>query len=243
MDYTISEASCSNLVREFIRTLASRVKHDIESGKTRLTLVDVVKLASEFIEKHGSCNTPLGSAYLVFLFGQLDSLNKIVFDKSIEAMSAHLENVAEEIYSILSLMLTRYALHEINLINNVAAILRSGMSLDDERVVRLLSIVEPLIFATIARYLAVVYLVSVTPSERLSRMTVHLERAVSGYMTEEERAFTAIKFYVNMVVEQVEPASGGSDAGEASEDNRGYPAETRSCRLLCDSAPPGRRTR
>jgi len=226
MDYTVSEANCSNLVREFIKTLASRVKHDIESGKPHLILVDVVKLASEFIEKHGSCNTPQGSAYLVFLSGQLDSLNKIVFDKSMEAMSAHLENIAEEVYSILSIMLTRYALHEINLINNVAAILRSEMRPNSERAIRLLSIVEPFIFAAIARYLAIVYLVSVTPSEHLPHMTVSLERVVSGYMTEEERAFTAIKFYVNMIAAQANPASGGSDAGEASEGNRGYPAET-----------------
>ncbi|WP_143522136.1 hypothetical protein [Pyrodictium delaneyi] len=215
---------CTTLVRDFIRELSRYVKRDIEQGSIQLSLTDIVRLAIEFTETHGGCDTPRGQAYLVFLFGQMDSLNKIVFDKAMEAMSAHLEKVPEEVYATLSIIMTRYAMHEINLVDNVASLLRTGLELGGEPLERLLGMVEPILFAAVARFLAVAELVSNTPSSELQRTVASIEQVISHYMYEEGRALTAIKFYMDMILSGTpQLIVGDSDDGkEATEDNSGH---------------------
>jgi len=214
-------ADCTTLVKDFIRELSRYVKRDIEQGGIQLSLTDIVRLAIEFTETHGGCDTPRGQAYLVFLFGQMDSLNKIVFDKAMEAMSAHLERVPEEVYATLSIIMTRYALHEINLVDNIASLLRTGLRLGRESLERLLGTVEPILFAAVARFLAVAELVSDTPSSELQRTIASIEQVISHYMHEEGRALTAIKFYMDMILSNTPQLIVG-DSGvekEATEDD------------------------
>lgn len=186
---------CASIVQGFIERLALQVKRDLEAGTPQLTLAKTVEAAISYAREHGACGRPSRQPYHAYLMSQFNALNRLILDKSMEALSAHLERLGDDVYSAFSILLTRYAMHEIRLIDYAASMLRSTLEQGVDALEAVISILEPLVFAAAARYLAAMYAISSLPSEEVLRLAASLERIIAAYMDEENQAFASLQLY------------------------------------------------
>ncbi len=184
-----SEKECSQVVEGFIARLAGLVASDVESGEPGLRIGRVLEEAYLYASTRGNClayTSGLGLEEL--LRRELESLAKLALDAVMEALSVHMEKVGEELHAELSGLLTGYATHLARIVVVILEAMRQGV----DRVV--LQALEPLVFASAARLLAVARLVRSTPTEKLPEILPGLRRAVQTYIAEEDE-FIANVFY------------------------------------------------
>ena len=165
-------AECIRRIDVFINLISSLVARDISEGTPRLSVDDVLQLAQELASREGSCDvsTPLRHVY--------QTAAKLAVDKAMEALSMHMENLDEQSYAALSHIVTMYAFH----VARLAASALELASMDKETV---LEAFEPIVFASLARVMALARTVSSISPEDLTRLIPALEAVVTGYVAEE----------------------------------------------------------
>lgn len=166
---------CVRRVDEFVSVLASLVARDVREGAPRLTVGDVLRLAQES-SRDGGCGAdiPLKHVYQVAA--------KLAVDKAMEALSTHMESLDEHSYAALSHIVTMYAFHTARLAAS-ALELASMEGVDSGEAV--LEAFEPVVFASLARVMALARAVATMESSELAKLTQALERVVAGYVSEE----------------------------------------------------------
>jgi len=184
-----SESVCRELVEGFIARLAQLVASDVESGDPGLSIGRVLEEAYLYASTRGNCQSMTrGLSLEELLRRELEVLAKLALDAVMEALSVHMEKVSEELHAELSGLLTGYATHLARIVVAVLEAMRQGA---DTLIIQAL---EPLVFASAARLLAVARLVRATPTEKLPELLPGLRRAVQTYIAEEDE-FIANVFY------------------------------------------------
>ncbi len=165
-------AECIRRIDEFINLLSGMVARDVREGRPRLSVGDVLRLAHELASREGPCNVdmPLRHVY--------QAAAKLAVDKAMEALSTHMESIDEQSYAALSHIVTTYAFH----VARIAASALELASMDEETV---LEAFEPVVFASLARVIALARVVSSINPREIPKAIPALEAVVTGYVAEE----------------------------------------------------------
>ena len=167
-------APCIEAAKAFIAELASRIATALEGTSEPPSLRDVAELSQPFLEAASRA----GCSLEITLEQAYQSAAKKALDAVMEALSAHMEEMDEEEYNLLSIVFTRYAFHVARV---AAAALDAGRSAGPEA----LQALEPLVFASLARLLAVTHYVQSLPTRELRRRTQPLVEMINRFIEEE----------------------------------------------------------
>ena len=170
-------------VEKFIENLAQLLLSRIRDNNT-LSLTEVYLYAMSNAKPLDNVPPKL---YGLFLLNQLRRLRDVLLDKAAEAISSHVDRIDNDLmYAELSASIMRYAIHELNLLQTVIDYLERSLkgetSYDTE-------FLEEFIFSTLARFMAVMTLVSRLSTRELEEILNKLTKILDYYIAEELTVF------------------------------------------------------
>ena len=169
---------CRSLVKGFIERIEGLVKRDLREGRPLLRVEDVVNEAVKYVAEYGGCNYTFES-----YDGLYDDVVKLALDSAMEALSQHVESLENDLYNILAMILTHYATHIARLVASVREIAKTSYPLTRF----IYEAVEPLLFASLARLIALSSVVRKAESKDVALILPRLQVLVEGYIDEENR--------------------------------------------------------
>ncbi len=175
-----SSEECVERARRFVELLASRMREALEDAGEPPRLSEVLDAAARYSAGLPPC--PLQGG----LRGVYEKAAKLAIDSAMEALSRHMESLDEETYALLSTSLTRYAFHVVALITHALEAAAASPLPGD----LLLEAYEPIVFASLARLLALAELVADSPPERLGKLAPRIA-AVADKLRREEEEYLA----------------------------------------------------
>jgi hypothetical protein len=167
---------CRSLVKGFIERIERLVKRDLKEGRPLLRVEDVVNEAVKYAAEYGGCNYTFES-----YDGLYDDVVKLALDSAMEALSQHVESLENDLYNILAMILTHYATHIARLVASVKEIAKTSYPLTRF----IYEAVEPLLFASLARLVALSSVVRKAESKDVALILPRLQVLVEGYIDEE----------------------------------------------------------
>jgi len=170
------EEYCCSLVGGFIERIEELVRRDLKEGRPLLRVENVVNEAIKYVAEYGGCNYAFESYDVLY-----DDVVKLALDSVMEALSQHVESLENDLYNILAMILTHYATHIARLVASVKEIAKTSYPLT--RFIH--EAVEPLLFASLARLIALSSIVRKAESKDVALMLHKLQVLVEGYIDEE----------------------------------------------------------
>jgi len=173
---------CKSLVWNYLSLLKTRLREALEDGRRPPSLREVVSLAREFIIEKGGCKEEIS------LPEEYQAVAKLALDFSMEALSRYMEVLPEDVYSIVSGVITAYAVHIAKL---VAAVLDEASRLGGLAAL-VLEAAEPLIFAAASRMLALSLAVGELGPDKLAELVDRLKWVVDVFVAEDNSYLKAL---------------------------------------------------
>ncbi len=180
---TRSRSSAQVRVEKFIENLAQLLLSRIRDNNT-LSLTEVYLYAMGTAKPLDNVPPKL---YGLFLLNQLRRLRDVLLDKAAEAISSHVDRIDNDfMYAELSASIMRYAIHELNLLQTVIDYLERSLKGETNYDTEFL---EEFIFSTLARFMAVMTLVSRLSTRELEGILNKLTKVLDYYIAEELTVF------------------------------------------------------
>jgi len=174
------ETNTKLLVEKFLNGLSQLILLKLREDSV-LTLHEAYLYAVSMVEPLKGVSSKV---YGVFLLNQLRRLRDVILDKAAEAISAHVDHIdSDVVYAELSASIMRYAIHELNLIQTLIDTLEHELKDEEENVDT--ELLEEFIFAAVARFLAIMRLVSNLRTERLGKYLRSLTKTLDVFISEE----------------------------------------------------------
>ncbi len=190
----MSEAETSTRNTSTKNNVRARVERFINSLSQLLLLRikenNILSLTETYLYAIGTAK-PLESIppklYGFFLLGQLKRLRDVLLDKAAEAISAHVDRIDNDfMYAELSASIMRYTIHELNLLQTVIDYIEKSLKGENSHDTEFL---EEFIFSALARFMAVMTLVTKLSTRELERVLNRLIRILDYYISEELTVF------------------------------------------------------
>ncbi len=180
---TRSRSSAQVRVEKFIENLAQLLLSRIRDNNT-LSLTEVYLYAMGTAKPLDNVPPKL---YGLFLLNQLRRLRDVLLDKAAEAISSHVDRIDNDfMYAELSASIMRYAIHELNLLQTVIDYLERSLKGETNYDTEFL---EEFIFSTLARFMAIMTLVSRLSTRELEGILNKLTKVLDYYIAEELTVF------------------------------------------------------
>ena len=178
-----SRDSAQIRVEKFIENLAQLLLSRIRNNNA-LSLTEVYLYAIGTAKPIDNIPPKL---YGLFLINQLRRLRDVLLDKAAEAISSHVDRIDNDfMYAELSASIMRYAIHELNLLQTVIDYLEKSLKGETSYDMEFL---EEFIFSTLARFMAVMTLVSRLSTRELKEILNKLTKILDYYIAEELTVF------------------------------------------------------
>ncbi len=172
------QEDCRSLVRGFIERIERLIRRDLKRGHPLLKVEDVVNEAIKYITEIGGCNYTFESYESLY-----DEIVKLALDSAMEALSQHVESLENDLYNVLAMVLTHYATHIARLVSSVKEIAAMSYPLTSF----IYEAMEPLLFASLARLVALSSIVRKAESKDVALMLPRLQVVLEGYIDEENK--------------------------------------------------------
>ena len=157
---------CSSRVLDAISSVSELIDRAAVLG-IQVTLADVLQAVEILIERKRlkpCVYFKNVEEYLPFLAEQLDGLTRAVLNVGMEAVSRHLDRLGFNAYALLSAVMIGYSLTEVQLVSSFRQVLYE-LTVDE------VEHYEPLVFASVLRFMAYAHLLSsIRPKKLLSRI-------------------------------------------------------------------------
>jgi len=166
-------------VKEFINELADQLLAKLREGSV-LSLSEIYLYALSIANPVKNVSPRI---YGVFLLGQLRRLRDVLLDRAAEAISAHVDKIENDfLYAELSASIMRYAIHELNVLQTLIALLEKSLKEEEQIDTELL---EEFAFTALARFMATATLLSRISTEELGKILVNVTKMLDFFISEE----------------------------------------------------------
>jgi len=180
---TQNRGSTRARVEKFIENLAKLLLSKIRDNNV-LSLTEVYLYATGTAKPLDNVPPKL---YGLFLLNQLRRLRDVLLDKAAEAISSHVDRIDNDfIYAELSASIMRYAIHELNLLQTIIDYLEKSLKEENSYDTEFL---EEFVFSTLARFMAVMALISRLDPRELEKILNKLTKILDYYIAEELTVF------------------------------------------------------
>ena len=174
-----TQAHVEKFIEKLAQLLLSRIRDDHV-----LSLTEVYLYAMATTKPPNNMPPKL---YGLFLLNQLRRLRDVLLDKAAEAISSHVDRIDNDfMYAELSASIMRYAIHELNLLQAIIDYLEKSLKGDTSYDTEFL---EEFIFSTLARFMAIMTLVSRLNTRELEKILNKLTKMLDYYIAEELTVF------------------------------------------------------
>ncbi len=172
---------CGRRVVRAVELVAKAISEAVKARGT-LTLIDVLGVASSVVASEGykpCIEVKDVRNYIDFLRGYMDGLARAVMNVGMEAVSRHLDRLGFNVYALLSATIMGYSLTEIQLITSFKQSLAT-MSVSE------LEQYEPLVFASILRFMGFSYFLSLVSYKAIKKRIKEIVGLAESFSREDQ---------------------------------------------------------